>query len=226
MKQISNYKFYDMKDGTKSVDILGRKVVKDDGHIRVVAPDGSESILSEKDAGILYKKLYAAKIVDKLVDETLDELGFTVDNIHLTNYPVVNKFEKLFEAKLHKHNVDLSFISGVKTNKYGIPISGNALGINSSCIGWLWSHSWEKISLSDEALLDYLKKHPRINVYEKGQYVSVNKCDKKKLKGIDFGTSYSSRGIGSASSVVESTIELKKDKKGNLLIDRHSFVWD
>ena len=58
MKQISNYKFYDMKDGTKSVDILGRKVVKDDGHIRVVAPDGSESILSEKDAGILYKKLY------------------------------------------------------------------------------------------------------------------------------------------------------------------------
>lgn len=226
MKQISNYKFYDMKDGTKKRDIDGRYIDLKDGHIKVVAPDGEESILSQKDADILYKRLYAAKTVDKLIDETLSEVGLTVDNAHLSDYKTLKKFESIFEYKLRKNSVDLSFISGVRTKKYGIEISGNALGITSSCTSWLWCRPWEKVCFTEDELKEYLNKHRRIGVYEKDEYFSVKKSDRKILKGIKFGTSSSNIGIGSAASVLEHSIVLKKDKQGNLFVDRYTLVYD
>ena len=56
------------------------------GEVKVTYPDGKIDYMLNRDANILYKKLYAAKIVDKLVLESLKECGLTLENAHLSDY--------------------------------------------------------------------------------------------------------------------------------------------
>lgn len=226
MKQISNFKFYDMNDATIKVGIDGRSIKNNNGTVKVIDPNGDTLYMSEKDANILYKRLYAAKYVDKIVENALKEVGLTVKNAHLSTYNELKKFESLLENNLRKEKIDLSFLPETITNKYGFHISGNALGITSSCVTKLWSRAWEEVKMTTKEIEEYLIKNPKVNLYIKDNYFAVKKANKTDFINTNFGTTFKSQGIGSASSVVENSVILKKDEFGNLFIDKMSFIWD
>ena len=212
MKQIGNFKFYDLDKNTNSVKVIG--------------PDSDIHYLSVKEADTLYKRLYAAKNVDKIVENALKEVGLTVKNAHLFDYKILKRFESLLEIGLRKEGIDLSFMPETITNKYGFHISGNVQGICSNILGKLWRWPWKEFKVTKEELKKYLEENPKISVYRKGEYYSVVKIDKSELFKNEYGTKFESQGIGSCSSVREMTIELKKDEDGNILLEKNVMIWD
>ena len=210
MKQINNIKFYDMSNG----------------EVKVTYPDGKIDYMLNRDANILYKKLYAAKIVDKLVLESLKECGLTLENAHLSDYIKLYEFQTKFRTKLVVNHIDLSFHNAINTNKLGIEISGNYDGITSSVVMFLWNKPWEEVTMSKGELETYLKEHKNIGVYIKDRYFAVQKVSRDWVLKTEFGSSYKSMGVGSASSVIENSVKLKKDKQGNLYISQYTMTWD
>ena len=210
MKQINNIKFYDMSNG----------------EVKVTYPDGNIDYMLNRDANILYKKLYAAKIVDKLVLESLKECGLTLENAHLSDYIKLYEFQTKFRTKLVVNSIDLSFQKAINTNKLGIEISGNYDGITSSVVMFLWNKPWEEVTMSKGELETYLKENKNIGVYIKDRYFAVQKVSRNWVLKTEFGSSYKSMGVGSASSVIENSVKLKKDKQGNLYISQYTMTWD
>ena len=210
MKQINNIKFYDMSNG----------------EVNVTYPDGTLDYMLNRDANILYKKLYAAKIVDKLVLESLKECGLTLENAHLSDYIKLYEFQTKFRTKLVVNSIDLSFQKAINTNKLGIEISGNYDGITSSVVMFLWNKPWEEVTMSKGELETYLKENKNIDVYIKDRYFAVQKVSRNWVLKTEFGSSYKSMGVGSASSVIENSVKLKKDKQGNLYISQYTMTWD
>ena len=210
MKQINNIKFYDMSNG----------------EVKVTYPDGKIDYMLNRDANILYKKLYAAKIVDKLVLESLKECGLTLENAHLSDYIKLYEFQTKFRTKLVVNSIDLSFQKAINTNKLGIEISGNYDGITSSVVMFLWNKPWEEVTMSKGELETYLKENKNIDVYIKDRYFAVQKVSRNWVLKTEFGSSYKSMGVGSASSVIENSVKLKKDKQGNLYISQYTMTWD
>ena len=210
MKQINNIKFYDMSNG----------------EVKVTYPDGKIDYMLNRDANILYKKLYAAKIVDKLVLESLKECGLTLENAHLSDYIKLYEFQTKFRTKLVVNSIDLSFQKAINTNKLGIEISGNYDGITSSVVMFLWNKPWEEVTMSKGELETYLKENKNIGVYIKDRYFAVQKVSRNWVLKTEFGSSYKSMGVGSASSVIENSVKLKKDKQGNLYISQYTMTWD
>ena len=129
------------------------------GEVKVTYPDGKIDYMLNRDANILYKKLYAAKIVDKLVLESLKECGLTLENAHLSDYIKLYEFQTKFRTKLVVNNIDLSFQKAINTNKLGIEISGNYDGITSSVVMFLWNKPWEEVTMSKGELETYLKEN-------------------------------------------------------------------
>ena len=179
-----------------------------------------------KDAIVSYKKLYAAKIVDKLVLESLKECGLTLENAHLSDYIKLYEFQTKFRTKLVVNHIDLSFQKAINTNKLGIEISGNYDGITSSVVMFLWNKPWEEVTMSKGELETYLKENKNIGVYIKDRYFAVQKVSRNWVLKAEFGSSYKSMGVGSASSVIENSVKLKKDKQGNLYISQYTMTWD
>ena len=210
MKQINNIKFYTMSNG----------------EVKVMYPNGKIDYMLNRDANILYKKLYAAKIVDKLVLESLKECGLTLENAHLSDYIKLNEFQTKFRTKLVVNSIDLSFQKAINTNKLGIEISGNYDGITSSVVMFLWNKPWEEVTMSKGELETYLKENKNIDVYIKDRYFAVQKVSRNWVLKTEFGSSYKSMGVGSASSVIENSVKLKKDKQGNLYISQYTMTWD
>lgn len=210
MKQINNIKFYDMSNG----------------EVKVTYPDGKIDYMLNRDANILYKKLYAAKIVDKLVLESLKECGLTLENAHLSDYIKLYEFQTKFRTKLVVNHIDLSFQKAINTNKLGIEISGNYDGITSSVVMFLWNKPWKEVTMSKGELETYLKENKNIGVYIKDRYFAVQKVSRNWVLKTEFGSSYKSMGVGSASSVIENSVKLKKDKQGNLYISQYTMTWD
>ena len=209
MKQVNNIKFYEPKNG----------------EVKVVFPNGDYDIMLERDAYLYYKKLYAAKMVDKLVIDCLKDCGLTVDNAHLSDYNKLNQFQKKFRSKLAEHGIDMSF-KKVTTLKLDIEISGNFDGITSSVVVFLWSKPWEEVKMTKSEIEQYLKKYPKIGVYMKDQYFAVKKVSKDMVLKTVFGTTSSHRGIGSCASIAETSVRLNKDKFGNLYISESTMIWD
>ena len=209
MKQINNIKFYE---------------VNKDGEVRVVFPDGSDDYMLKRDADLYYKKLYAAKTVDKLVIETLKECGLSIDNAHLSDYNKLNEFQTKFRAKLVKNGIDMSFRK-VTTNKLGIEISGNYDGITSSVVVFLWSKPWEEVKMTESELEEHILLK-NIGVYIRDKYFAVKRVSKDWALKKQFGTTFRNRGIGSGASIVEESVKLKKDKFGNLYISETTMIWD
>lgn len=209
MKQINNIKFYDVKDG----------------EVKVVFPNGDIDYMLKRDADLYYKKLYTAKVVDKLVLEALKECGMTVDNAHLSDYTKLYEFQTKFKTKLITNGIDLSF-KKVTTNKLGIEISGNTEGITSSVVMFLWCRPWEEVELTRPELEEYLNQNKYIDVYMQDRYFAVKKCSRGWVLQTNFGTTYKNRGIGSAASIAENSVKLKKDKFGNLFISQSTMIWD
>lgn len=210
MKQINNIKFYTMSNG----------------EVKVMYPNGKIDYMLNKDAIVYYKKLYAAKIVDKLVLESLKECGLTLENAHLSDYTKLYEFQTKFRTKLVVNSIDLSFQKAINTNKLGIEISGNYDGITSSVVMFLWNKPWEEVTMSKGELETYLKENKNIGVYIKDRYFAVQKVSRDWVLKTEFGTSYKSQGIGSYSSVIENSVKLKKDKQGNLYISQYTMTWD
>ena len=210
MKQINNIKFYTMSNG----------------EVKVMYPNGKIDYMLNKDAIVYYKKLYAAKIVDKLVLESLKECGLTLENAHLSDYIKLYEFQTKFRTKLVVNSIDLSFQKAINTNKLGIEISGNYDGITSSVVMFLWNKPWEEVTMSKGELETYLKENKNIDVYIKDRYFAVQKVSRNWVLKTEFGSSYKSMGVGSASSVIENSVKLKKDKQGNLYISQYTMTWD
>lgn len=210
MKQINNIKFYTMSNG----------------EVKVMYPNGKIDYMLNKDAIVYYKKLYAAKIVDKLVLESLKECGLTLENAHLSDYTKLYEFQTKFRTKLVVNSIDLSFQKAINTNKLGIEISGNYDGITSSVVMFLWNKPWEEVTMSKGELETYLKENKNIGVYIKDRYFAVQKVSRNWVLKTEFGSSYKSMGVGSASSVIENSVKLKKDKQGNLYISQYTMTWD
>ena len=196
------------------------------GEVKVTYPDGKIDYMLNRDANILYKKLYAAKIVDKLVLESLKECGLTLENAHLSDYIKLYEFQTKFRTKLVVNSIDLSFQKAINTNKLGIEISGNYDGITSSVVMFLWNKPWEEVTMSKGELETYLKENKNIGVYIKDRYFAVQKVSRNWVLKTEFGSSYKSMGVGSASSVIENSVKLKKDKQGNLYISQYTMTWD
>lgn len=224
MKQVSNFKFYEVHTDTIKIGIDGR--IQNPNTVKVVDPKGEISYMSKKDADILYKRLYAAKNVDKIVENALKEVGLTVKNAHLFDYKILKRFESLLEIGLRKEKIDLSFMPETITNKYGFHISGNPQGICADILGKLWRWPWKEFKVNKEELKKYLEENPKISVYRKGEYYSVVKIDKSELFKNEYGRKFENQGIGSCASVREMTIELKKDDEGNLLLEKNVMIWD
>lgn len=224
MKQVSNFKFYEVHTDTIKIGIDGR--IQNPNTVKVVDPKGEISYMSKKDADILYKRLYAAKNVDKIVENALKEVGLTVKNAHLFDYKILKRFESLLEIGLRKEKIDLSFMPETITNKYGFHISGNPQGICADILGKLWRWPWKEFKVNKEELKKYLEENPKISVYRKGEYYSVVKIDKSELFKNEYGRKFENLGIGSCASVREMTIELKKDDEGNLLLEKNVMIWD
>ena len=193
---------------------------------KVMYPNGKIDYMLNKDAIVYYKKLYAAKIVDKLVLESLKECGLTLENAHLSNYTKLYEFQTKFRTKLVVNSIDLSFQKAINTNKLGIEISGNYDGITSSVVMFLWNKPWEEVTMSKGELETYLKENKNIDVYIKDRYFAVQKVSRNWVLKTEFGSSYKSMGVGSASSVIENSVKLKKDKQGNLYISQYTMTWD
>ena len=196
------------------------------GEVKVTYPDGKIDYMLNRDANIFYKKLYAAKIVDKLVLESLKECGLTLENAHLSDYIKLYEFQTKFRTKLVVNSIDLSFQKAINTNKLGIEISGNYDGITSSVVMFLWNKPWEEVTMSKGELETYLKENKNIDVYIKDRYFAVQKVSRNWVLKTEFGSSYKSMGVGSASSVIENSVKLKKDKQGNLYISQYTMTWD
>ena len=209
MKQINNIKFYDAKDG----------------EVRVVFPDGREDYFLEKDAKLYYKKLYDAKMIDKLVLESLKECDMTVDNAHLSDYNKLYQFQTKFKTKLITNGIDLPF-KKITTNKLGIEVSGNTEGITSSVVMFLWCRPWEEVQFTKAELEQYLNQNKYIDVYMQDRYFAVKKVSRGWVLQTKFGTTFTNRGYGSGASVAENSVRLKKDKKGNLFISQSTMIWD
>lgn len=224
MKQVSNFKFYEVYTDKTRIGIDGR--IQNPNTVKVVDPKGDISYMNKKEADILYKRLYAAKNVDKIVENVLKEVGITVKNAHLQDYKTLKRFESLLEISLRKEKIDLSFMPETITNKFGFHISGNPQGICADILGKLWRWPWKEFKVTKEELKKYLDENPKISVYRKGEYYSVVKIDKLELFKNEYGKKYETQGIGSCSSVREMNIELKKDEEGNILIEKNVFVWD
>ena len=224
MKQVSNFKFYEVYTDKTRIGIDGR--IQNPNTVKVVDPKGDISYMNKKEADILYKRLYAAKNVDKIVENVLKEVGLTVKNAHLQDYKTLKRFESLLEISLRKEKIDLSFMPETITNKYGFHISGNPQGICADILGKLWRWPWKEFKVNKEELKKYLEENPKISVYRKGEYYSVVIIDKLELFKNEYGKKYETQGIGSCSSVREMNIELKKDEEGNILIEKNVFVWD
>lgn len=224
MRQVSNFKFYEVYTDKTQIGIDGR--IQNPNTVKVVDPNGDIAYMSKKEADILYKRLYAAKNVDKIVENVLKEVGLTVKNAHLQDYKTLKRFESLLEISLRKEKIDLSFMPETITNKHGFHISGNPQGICADILGKLWRWPWKEFKVNKEELKKYLEENPKISVYRKGEYYSVVKIDKSELFKNEYGRKFENQGIGSCASVKEMTIELKKDEDGNLLLEKNVMIWD
>lgn len=208
----------------KQKRILNYVFIANKDKYKVIEPSGETKLYDKETAEYLYRKLYAIKYADNLCLDVIKKLGYTKDNIHLTGQDVKYQFRKELEDLLHKNNIDLSFDS-VITNKFAIKISGNRGGIVSSYINYLWYNQWIETKMTIQDIVKYVKNGH--DLYKTEHYDTV-KVDNPLayLRNVEIGTETNYRGIGSQSSIAETTVKVKKDKLGNLLIDKFTIVYD
>ena len=149
MKQVKNFKFYDIDNKKRTMD--GREV-NQVNEVKVVLPSGEVNYMKKKDADILYMRLYIAKNLDKVVEECLKKVGLTVKNAHLSDYKKLKEFENVLERAVRSEKMDLSFQDRVLTDKLYLSVTGNALGIVSEVLKQLWRHPWKEFQVTKEEL--------------------------------------------------------------------------
>ena len=160
-----------------------------------------------------------------IFDTVIEEMGYKLDTLHLISYSEWEKFRDKLTRILRTYQVDLSFKEGYSW-KYGIKLSGNADGIVSDFWHDLINKQWEKVEFSKQDIINHFNKYPKAKVYTEDRFGHAVLSNREKVFGTKFGSSYQDMGYGSQASTTETTVELYKDKFGNLKVSERSFTWD
>ena len=234
-KQINGVKFREVKN--HKVEITNSPFVG----------PGVKTIEDYNDAMDLYKMLYAEKYADKVFDNVLKDLCLNFNTAHLLSEDDIIKkdgkvlsryyagikrnvtapesvFIEYMENALRKQGIDLSYMSAL-SSKYGIELQGNAGAMAWQYKYLLFDNQWQDFETTPQELYNYLKTHKNIRVMQSSHY--GNKViNKEVLLKTKFGTTSQNRGIGSQSSVALTSVKLKTDKFGNLLLKESLEIWD
>lgn len=233
-KQINNIKFKELKNGTMEITYPNNY------------NNGMISIVPFEDGMDEYRKLFAQKYADKIFEEVLRELNIDIMNAHLLSdtdlirknghiisytYPIGKRttypkdiFNIYLEKALLEKKLQLPYIDTVSP-KYKIKIGGSA-----SAIAWYYSRMifdtpWKEFEVDVKTLRDYIKSHKNIRILEEfrseRKLININKLLETK-----FGIEEEHRGYGSQASTAIRTVKLKKDNRGNLLIEHGLEIWD
>lgn len=174
------------------------------------------------------KHKYVAEVADNAWKESLASLGIKEDEAHLLSTAQRDSLRNAMRARLRRANADLSF--DATTTKNGVRIAGNADGIASGYLsGPPVRKGWTEVEMTPAQIKRHLQTHKNASVYREDRYGGVVKGSnefRKQLADTKFGSSYRNQGIGSQSSVVQTTVKLYKDKKGNLKLSSFSMTWD
>jgi hypothetical protein len=229
----------------KQIDGI-KYVERKEGDFQIIYPNGKSEILNNQEGLKRYKVAYATNYADKVADKVLKELGLTSENAHLfdeskvlkykgetqryryaTGQVITNPFDiyRVFlEKELRQEGIDLSFLVAT-TKKYHVALGGNAGAIAHSYAYRFWHEAWQPISMTKEELAIYLKKHKNIKVFETVRY-DYREVTGEVLLNAKYGKTSRHMGIGSQASEHIDTIELKRDKKGNLLLAKFTEIYD
>lgn len=234
-KQINNIKFKELKNGTMEIIYPNN-----------YACNNRPNIVKFEDGMNIYRELFARKYADKVFEEVLKELNINIKTAHLlsdkdvirkngqiisytyaigtkTTYPK-NIFNIYLEEALAAKGVNLSY-TGTTSPKYKIKIAGNASGIASDYVRFIFDEPWKDFEVDVKTLRKYIESHKNIIILETIRW-ERSRIDINKLLETKFGTEEEHRGYGSQASTAIRTVKLKRDKYGNLLIEHNLEIWD
>jgi len=161
--------------------------------------------------------------IEQVVDETLAKLGLTMDTAHLA--PLKSKFEDELAWELRAKDLELPF-KHIQLPTLNMQVGGNAGGI-ASVVGYnLWARKWRRVTMTQAEIIDYLKTHPDVGCYEKDRYGEPHPVNRQRVIDTEYGSTSRHQGIGSQSSIHETTVELKMDDQGNLMLNKFTLVYD
>ena len=237
-KQVDGVKFREIKGKKMEITFPATPKYRDYYNPRIVPFEkGME----------MFKVLYATKYADKVFDSVLKELGINLKTAHLlTDRDVLRKdgkvlthyyagtrqtvttseaiFDEYMENALRKKGVDLAYLKA-DTEKYHLHIGGNAGGITWTYRKFLFDSAWQDWEVSKDELGKYIKSHKNVRIFEETREMK-QEVSREQLLTTKFGTESNHRGYGSQASIAISKVQLKRDRKGNLLITRSLEIWD
>ena len=161
----------------------------------------------------------------RLIEKTIRENGYRIDQIHLLNYTKYNALREKMKRTLRDNNVDLSFKTGI-SKIHNIEVCGNADGILTDYYFHYIKKHWEEQVMDKATLECFLKKHPKSKIYMEDKFGHVDETTKEELMETTFGKTFTTMGIGSCASTIEESVKLYKDKRNNLKISRFCMKWD
>lgn len=167
-------------------------------------------------------------IADSIMDvcsTVLNDYGYQLEDIHLIDYEEWKPIKNDMTFELRKNDLDLSYTSDF-SDKYNIKLSGNSCGIINGIRNYYkkqHASGWKKV---DQLKTSDVESAPRFFKNDRYGYpVSITK--EEFLKLVTNNQSGSTHvGIGSQASIIETTVTVYMDYKGNLMFDKFTMTWD
>lgn len=163
------------------------------------------------------------KRIEACANKVLKDMSLSLKDAHLSSKR--SDYRSNLESLLYKEKIDLSFKSMVLPT-FKCKVGGNATGISSDVTYFLWMGSWEPVVMTKDEIINHLKKNKKAKCYSEDRFGNIHEIDKDKIINSNYGTTYNHQGYGSQSSVVHTSVELEKDKQGNLLLSTSVLTWD
>lgn len=175
MKQVNNIKFYGLEDESLS-------------NVKIVYPNNTSLSLPFKKAKQMYMKLYAEKVIDNLILDTLKEAGTTLKKAHLCNYSCFVQVKEGLTKKLYEHQIDLT-MNKIKTRKLGFILEGNVSEIVKTILIYLWVEPWNVETMSRISIQGLISSCPTLKVYKRDSLpaLSVSEASRYDLLNIIVG---------------------------------------
>lgn len=154
-----------------------------------------------------------------LVEQVLDDFfnnQIDKDTIHLVSYDEFKQLERQLTNCLRRNNIDLSF-KCLYSPRYDTTFSGNPGAIAWSFLHKLMIKAWHPITP------EQLKDIEINNVYTNDRFGCVQIGTTKDVKIVN---EYKHVGIGSMSSIIETTTNLYVDDKNNILVVTSTLTYD
>lgn len=168
------------------------------------------------------------KVADSIMDictTVLNDFGYQLEDIHLIDYDKWKSIENDMTFELIKNKLDLSYTSDF-SDKYGIKLAGNRGGIIHDIRYFYKSQhasGWKKLDQLKTSDVESASRFFKEDKY--GYPVSITKEEFLRLVANNKSRS-DYVGIGSRSSIIETTVTVYIDYKGNLMFDQFTMTWD